>query len=204
MTATEGAQSDSRTLREYVRVLRRHKLILLASLIVVPALALAFSLQQQRLYSASARVYLSFKNIASQLNNTGPNQGPTEDADRLTQTQAGLANSSLVAQRTLAAADLPYRSPNKFLSNSSVTSAVNADFLLFSVRDPNPATAVKLANQYARQFTIYRLELDTASLASAQREVKSSLGALSTTQRHSALYTSLLAKLQQLKTLQAL
>lgn len=204
MTATEGTQSDSRTLREYVRVLRRHKLILIASLIVVPALALAFSLQQQRLYSASARVYLSFKNLASELNNTGPNQGPTEDADRLTQTQAGLADSSLVAQRTLVASDLPHRSASKFLSNSSVTSAVNEDFLLFSVRDPDPATAVKLANQFARQFTIYRLELDTASLASAQREVQSSLGVLSPAQRHSALYSSLIAKLQQLKTLEAL
>jgi tyrosine-protein kinase len=204
MSATDGAPSDSRTLREYVRVLRRHKLILIASLVVVPALALVFSLHQQRLYSASARVYLSFQNLASELNNTGPNQGPTEDANRLTQTQAELATSTLVAQRTLTAAHLSGRSMSKFLSSSSVTPATNADFLLFSVRDPNPATAVKLANQYARQFTIYRLELSTVSLASAQREVQSSLGVLSPAQRHSALYTSLIAKLQQLKTLEAL
>jgi succinoglycan biosynthesis transport protein ExoP len=204
MSSPETPARDTRTLREYLRVLRRHIKLLLVVTLLVPAIALAFSLRQQPLYSATARVYLSYKNVPAELESAGPNQGPTEDAERLTQTQAELASSALVARRTLQAAGLPGRSVESFLNHSSVSAAVNADFLLFTVRDRHPATAVVLANRYARNFTQYRLELDTASLVNAQHEVQASIGALSPSQRQSSFDTNLVNKLQQLKTLKAL
>ena len=47
------------------------------------------------------------------------------------------------------------------LANSSVSANPTADLLTFSVTDPVPANAEKLATAYANAFTVYRRRLDT-------------------------------------------
>ena len=55
------------TLRDYLGVLRRHKWIILGAVLLLPALAVAASLQQQRLYQATAEVLISHQNLAASL-----------------------------------------------------------------------------------------------------------------------------------------
>jgi polysaccharide biosynthesis transport protein len=192
------------TLRDHLRMARRRKWIILQAALLVPAAAVAFSLQQERLYEASSEVLLSRQNLAAALTNT-PDMTLSSDAARLVETQANLARVPDVAARTLTNAEVSDRTAQELLDSSTVSAKANADLLEFSVTDPSPALAVRLATEYARQFTIYRRELDTAALQRARESLSSRLAGLEGAgDRDSALYANLVAKEQQLRTMEAL
>jgi polysaccharide biosynthesis transport protein len=198
------SQGQSSSLRDYLRVLKRRKWLVIQAIALVPAAAIAISLSQQTLYQAGSEVLLSRQNLAATLTNT-PDATLSQDADRLVQTQASLARVPAVAKRVLTAARVSDRTPQDFLDSSAVSARTNADLLEFTVTDPDPALAARLSSEYAKQFTIYRRQLDTVALQRAQHELDGQLKALEAAgDRNSALYASLLDKQQQLRTLEAL
>jgi succinoglycan biosynthesis transport protein ExoP len=192
---------QSSSLRDYLRVVRRRKWIILQAVVLVPLAAVAFSLRQPNLYQASSQVLLSNQNLASALTGTQQSTGVSLQADRVAQTQADLARVPQVANATLTAVGL-HRSPAELLSHSSVAAKQNADLLQFSVTDHDPALAARLATAYAGQFVRYRQQLDTASLQRARSEVQQKIDAL--TEQRGPLYQSLVEKDQQLATMEAL
>jgi Mrp family chromosome partitioning ATPase/capsular polysaccharide biosynthesis protein len=198
------AGSDASTLRDYLQVARRRKWVILMALVLVPGGAVALSLEQERLYEASAEVLLSQQNLGAALTGTDdPNAG--QQPDRLAQTQASLARVPSIAASVLRETGLRDRSPEELLSASSVSARPNTDLLVFEVTDPDPAMASLLATEYARQFTQYRLELDTSALVRARKEVAGQIARLKARgERKSALYVSLVDKEQQLRTMEAL
>jgi polysaccharide biosynthesis transport protein len=190
------------TLRDYVEVLKRRKWVVLLPLVVVPVAALLLSLRQPALYEASAQVLISRENLATQLE--GLADPTTQDPGRTTQTQAQLARVPEVARRALKTAKLD-RSPSELLGASSVTSTPETDLLVFRVRDAAPNVAALLANAYAKEFTIYRRELDADVLAGARSRVRSALDALGAQgERGSPAYNTLLEKDRQLLSMEAL
>lgn len=201
---TSGRTDESgTTIRDYVRVARRRKWIILQAVVLVPAAAIAFSLTQTKLYQATAEVLLSRQNLAAALTGT-PDATANLQADRITETQASLARVPDVARRVLRATGV-VMTPEEFLAASSVSPKQNADLLVFTVTDRVPGRAKTLASAYAQQFTRYRAELDTRALARARIEVETKLGELSRTgDRQSELYRSLVDKQLQLSTLEAL
>jgi succinoglycan biosynthesis transport protein ExoP len=199
----EGRHGAS-SLRDSLRVVSRRKWVILQAALLVPAAAVLFSLQQSRLYEASSEVLLSRQNLAAALTDT-PDVTLSEDAARLVETQAKLARVPAVAAAALAEAEVIDRTPHQFLDSSKVSGVPNADLLQFAVTDRSPAVAVRLASAYARQFTIYRRQLDTAALERARGEVSERLTALEESgERQSALYATLAEKEQQLRTMEAL
>jgi succinoglycan biosynthesis transport protein ExoP len=201
---TEAATRESSTIHAYLAVLRRRKWVFLQAVVWVPLAALVWSLQQSPLYEASSAVFLSRQNLAATLSGT---QDPNayQQADRVAQTQADLARTPEVARRALEEAKIGDRSPEDLLAQSSVTPEANADLLVFRVHDGNPITAAKLATAYATQFTSYRRKLDTASFQRAAREVAARIKQLHAARdRRSPLFASLVAKEQQLRTLEVL
>jgi tyrosine-protein kinase len=197
--------SDSTTLRDYLNVVRRRKWIILLALVLVPAAAILFSLQQERLYQANAEVLIGRQNLAASLTGT---VDPTvyQQADRIIQTQANLARVPDVARRVLEEAGIAgSETPREFLSRSSVSAKQNADLLEFKVTDPSPRRAAELATVYANQFKTYRREIDTTSLERARLEVAKRIAQLDRAGKpNSALYASLVDKEQQLATMEAL
>jgi polysaccharide biosynthesis transport protein len=190
------------TLRDYLEVLKRRKWVVLLLLVLVPVVAVLLSLRQPALYEASAQVLISRENLATQLE--GLTDPTTADPGRTTQTQAQLARVPEVARKALKAAELD-RSPSDLLGASSVTSTPETDLLVFRVRDAAPDVAALLANEYARQFTIYRRDLESDVLEGARERVQSELEALKARgDGDSAAYDSLLEKDQQLLTMEAL
>lgn len=192
------------SLRDYLLVLRRRKWLLLLSIVVVPAVAVALSLRQKPEYQASAEVLLSRQNLAALLNNL-PDQTLSGDPTRLAETQADLARVPEVARRALALGHITNLAPGELLSRSSVSAKGNADLLEFNVRDRNARVAALLATLYARGYIRYRATLDTAALARARSGLLTRIHALEATgDTGSALYASLIDKEQQLATMQAL
>lgn len=195
---------DHSGVREYLAVLRRRKWILLGAVIAVPAIAVALSMQQTPLYQGTAQVLLGHLNLATSL--TGQQDlTPLLDPGRLAETEANVAAVPTVAKRVLDAEGLSDRTPVDFLSQSSATAKPNADILDFSVTDPDQALAGTLATEYAKQFTAYRHELDTAALSRARQEVEQKLDQLEATgEQKSQLYATLAGKEQELRTMEAL
>jgi len=191
------------SLSDHLRVARRRKWVILQAVIVVPAAAILFSLQQPRLYEASSEVLLSRQNLAAALTDT-PDVTLSQEAARLVETQANLARVPAVAERTLAKTNVA-GTPQEFLDASEVSAKANADLLEFKVTNASRAVAARLASEYARQFTVYRRQLDTAALQRARRELGRRLTQLEQSgDSRSALYASLAEKEQQLRTMEAL
>lgn len=195
---TEGAN-----LQHYLNVLRRRKWIVLQAIVIAPLVAVLFSLRQEHLYRASAEVLINTKDLSVLL--VGGGGGTFRTAERIADTEANLAQVPDVAIRTLRAAGVKDRTPAEFLARSSVKPKPDADLLTFSVTDPIPALAARLATAYARAFTAYRTALDTGTLQRARREVASQLKQLELIgQKDSPLYLSLLNKEQLIRTMETL
>ena len=164
-------RSDA-ALSHYLRILRRGLWLVVLTTALAAVGALYASHREQKLYRSSADVLLSSQNLAANLSNI---QSSNEDPNRVAATQADLAQTPPVAALALRLAHLSSRTPQQFLSRSSVSSASNADILTFSVNDPSPAVAQRLAQSYAIAYTRFRKQLDTASISQALRKVETRL-----------------------------
>lgn len=201
---TGGHAIQATTLRDYLHVVRRRKWIVLQAVVLVPLAAVLVSLHQQKLYEASAQVFLSSQNLAAQLTGT-QSTGINLTPDRIAQTQADLARVPEVAQRVLRAVPDSRLTASEFLADSNVSTETNADLLTFHVTNHVPALAERLVNAYAAAYTVYRRQLDTASIAKALDGVNARVRNLQLSgDQHSALYSSLVDRQQTLQTMEAL
>jgi Mrp family chromosome partitioning ATPase/capsular polysaccharide biosynthesis protein len=201
----DGFREGVTNLRDYLQVLRRRRWLVIATVALVGGAALAHSLTQTPVYQGSAEVLLSRQNLANALTNTNDPTANAQDFDRIAQTQADLATAPTVADRTVQAVGLPMSERDGFQGNAEVKAKPNADILVFRVRNTDPVRATKLTNEYARQYTIYRGQLDTNALVKARQELKRKLDQLlASGQKNPSLVNSLNAKDQQLSTLEAL
>jgi tyrosine-protein kinase len=178
--------------------------IVLLCVILVPAASTYFSVRQTPQYQSSAEVYINKQNLASAL--TGIEDTTLfVDEERAAETQASLASVPEVARSALRNANVRNRTPDQFLQQASVAPKGLTDILEFSVVDPDPDLAKRLASAYAQAFTVYRGKLDTESLVRAHTEVSAELERMREEGRQDEdLYKSLQANQQQLQTLQTL
>jgi tyrosine-protein kinase len=195
--------NDGSAVREWLRLLQRQRWIVLTAVVLVPLVAFWVSHSQQALYEASAAVLVNEQSPTSSALKI--NSSPTSPPDRYAATQAALARVGTVAVMATKAAALPGHTAGGLLANSSVSANPNADLLTFSVTDPVPAVAERLATAYATAFTAYRRQLDTQAVASAATDVRRRLDALHASGRdRSALARQLSTTLGDLQAMQTL
>jgi capsular exopolysaccharide synthesis family protein len=189
---------------DLARLARRRWRIIAVIAVLAPALALGLSLQQRKQFAAVAEVLISRQNLANALTNTqDPNLNT--DEDRMIRTQATLARNAEVTSRALRAAGLGNRDPEKFGDYARVDEQPLADVLAFTVRDPSPQVAERLATAWATEFSAYRRSLDTAAIVEARASVERSLAELSRGGLgQSAQAGALEGEAQQLRTLETL
>jgi polysaccharide biosynthesis transport protein len=192
------------TIREFLAIVWRRKWVVLLVIVLVPAAAVALSVRQPKLYQASARVLLSWQNLANELTGTS-GSSVAQQPDRLAQTQAAVAQTSGVAKQVLAKIPGAHLTTGAFLADSSVSTNPNADILVFDVTNGSPAMAARLANEYAKQYTIYRRTLDNAAIVRARASVQAALKRLNGQgNSRSQLHADLVNRDQTLATMQAL
>lgn len=187
-------------LHERLRVLYRRKRIVIVTFVIVALATVGFTLHEQRLYTAKAQVVLSNQNLASALTNTEQFTGVTVTPTYLAQTQADVARSPELARLTLSAANFR-ETPATFLANSTVAPLADANLLVFSVTDRAPAKARALASAYAQQYVSFSRGIATAALVRARQELQA---AMASNVGNKSLHAQLVAKDQQLATLEAL
>ena len=181
----------------------RRKLLVAAVFVVVVGSAVAFTLYQSPLYEGSAQVVLSRQGVAAYLYGFS-DTNPSQPASRYVDTQAQVARTAPVAAAVIEAAGLRGQTVDSFLRASSVKTDPNLDVLTFTVTNPSPANASRLARFYAAQFLKYQQELDLNAIASARAGITTEVDQLRAAgDTSSAAYKALLDKAQQLDVLVA-
>jgi polysaccharide biosynthesis transport protein len=199
----ESAGHEVRTIRDYARVVRRRRWLILSIAVLVPMAALLYSLSRSPLYRASAEVLINRTTFVPDV--TGAQGTFNQQPDRVAKTEASVAEVPAVAERVLKAAGVTDLTIQEFLAHSSATAKPDADLLVLSVEAGDPERAALLATTFAREFTDYRKELDTAAIRRAREGIDDQLEELSPpTRSERALYAELQTKTQQLQTAEAL
>jgi tyrosine-protein kinase len=165
------------SLRDYLHVLNRHKLLIIVTTLLVGAASYLLSVRETARYEATAQVLLSTADLPSLLTNT-QNPNTAVPPERNAATQAQLARVPEVARRALSAARVDDRTPSRFLADSRVAADPSSDLLSFTVDDRHPNVAERLATAYAGAFIRYRFEIDSAPFAAANRRLERRLAAL--------------------------
>jgi Mrp family chromosome partitioning ATPase/capsular polysaccharide biosynthesis protein len=177
-------------LRPYLSVLARRWTVIVPAIVVVPLVALVLASGQQKQYSASSQVLLTYSSPGASLNGLATPY-PGTSPDRNVSTQAALARDPAVAQQALILSRIR-GSGSELLANSSVSSPNDSDLLEFTVEDSSPARAETLATNYARAYTSYRTRIDTQAITSALAGVNRQLADLAATgQTGTATYGTL-------------
>jgi tyrosine-protein kinase len=194
---------EEQALQDYLSAMWRRKWMILSVVLITTGITYVASSFQHPEYRANAKVLLGQQDLVAAITGT-QDQGGTQP-DRLVQTLSDLARVPIVAERAVSAAGVRNITATQLLDSSSVTPNADSDVINFSVRNPDPAVAKRLATAYATAFRSYRHELNTVSLNRAQANVARRLHALEqSNQRDTALYGYLIGKSEQLQTLEAL
>jgi succinoglycan biosynthesis transport protein ExoP len=196
--ATPEGERVVPTLVDYLQVLRRRRWMFIATVVLVPAIAVALTMRQSPSYKASAQVLLDRDNVM------GSQAAPTDPVREL-QTQAELAGVPAVAERAIRAARVRNLTATDLLKWSSVAPALGSDFLTFSVTISDPEIAKRLATAYAKSYVDYRQDSDKQELKVARTAVQNRLGRLQRTGlTGSAEYRGLVREDRRLANLEAL
>ena len=200
---SDDTSTTPNALADYLAILGRRKWVIIQALILAPVAAVLLSLSQPAQYQAVSNVLLSQQDIASQV--SGIQANPSQDPIRFVQTQAQLARVPQVAERAVQLAGVRDLTAAGLLASSDVVPKTDADVLRFIVSGRDPAIALRMANAYAKAFTEYRQQLETASIQSARNQLLDRLQQLRTAGKtNTDQYTGIADKEQQLRTLQLL
>src|SRR3954466_7427730 len=185
-----------------MRVLRRRIGVVLICALLVPAAALAFSLSQEKQYSASASLLFRDPQLDQKLFGSTV-FAPSSDPAREAATNAKLASLEVVAARTSKALG-GSPAPSDISSRIRVESAGQSDVVSITATDPKPSFAAKLANTFAQQFIAFRRDADRSKVSSAQQLVQEQLKRLTPIERSGAQGGALRQRSEQLQILAAL
>jgi succinoglycan biosynthesis transport protein ExoP len=200
---TSDQSLEPAPLRTYVTVLARRKWLFMLVLLAGPVAAVLVSLLGELLYEARAQVLLSDRDLAGAI--SGTQAPPAVDPNRVVDTQARIARTPDLARRVLRSADVGSKTADEFLAASNVSPDRSTNVLEFSVVDPVPGTAERLATAYAQQFVLYTRAIETSAIERARRGVTAQMSRLARRgARDSPLYARLAEQAQTLRTMAAL
>ncbi len=200
----EGLASPEATLRDYVRIVWRRKLIVVGMCFILVALALAYSFVKTPLYEAAATlVYEPSIDVTDPLS-TNAVDASTREVE-LNSVGSLIASPGLIssARASLKPEDLA----NGFAVKAApeqTTGAGSGSTVLITAVSTDPETAARAANGYALAFTDFRRQQVRDRLRQAEEAVQSKLDEFtSEASRQTADYVTLLQRLQDLQISQA-
>lgn len=196
MTAFDTASQSTVTVRAYVQLLWRRKWLVLAAVIVAPAIAYVFTARQATLYQASAQVLLLTPTTAT----ATPTSGFVEPSIPNTiDTQTTLARSTPVAELAISHGHLGIP-VGTFLGETWLYFDASGSIATFGATTSDPASAPRIANAYAHAYVNYRYASETSGLKATAKTLETRLAATPRGAGRAALN----AQLQQVIAAQAL
>jgi capsular exopolysaccharide synthesis family protein len=166
--ASEDSASAA-AFRDYLRVLRSRRYIVLFAVLIITGSAIAVSVVQTPVYSASAQVLLKPANADTVFN---PATGQVTDPTRAIETEVQLLEGQPI--RDAVRAELGHAPPVK----SSVIGQTNV--IRVTVDDTDAKAAAALANSYARHYVDYRRNQVVDAMLAAGQQVQTKIADLQT------------------------
>ena len=200
----DEARHGVTTLRDFLRIAWRRKVILIICVMVTPLAAAFFSIRQPDTFEASAKVLLKRTDVASSV---GRVTDPTlaTDPERDAQTQAIVARDPKIL--VAAAKDLGRTGPDAagdLFDRSAVATEEGTDILRFVVSGEDPDAIVDEVNAYAEQYTEYRSQLDTREIKQTLEDAQKQIASLPDTPATQGILESLKAQRDTLTTMLSL
>jgi len=179
-----------------LRIVRRRKWVFLQALIVVPALALVFSLTQEDEYTATAT--LLFRPAPDAISEDETVLDPTREAA----TNSELVGLPIVAER--AAKELDSVSAGEILSSVTVEPSSEADTAKIEATTESPGLSAEMANAYGKAYIDFRRQADRAQVQDAIDVAEAGLERLSPEEQAGNEGAALNEQLDTLRLTQAL
>jgi capsular exopolysaccharide synthesis family protein len=186
------------SLEEVLRVLRRRWLLIIACFLLATGAALAYSLSQEKEYTATAALVFNNTQLSQQvagLQATGGGDPAIQQGTNVELVQLGTtaAKTAQLVGHNLTADDIR--------QNLIVTSDAKSNIVRVSATSTTPALAAQIANAYTREFVKEQQMASGQYFSSALALVEKQLAALSPTQQSSSAGLALQDRAQSLKIL---
>lgn len=191
--------SEETYLTFFASALRRRWMVVLACVVVVPAVALLISQQGSKEYSAKAEVLFGETHYEQVL--FGSSSIPAPDPTRQAATNLKLVDLEAVSKRVGSELGV---SSSQVREAISVAPQGETDLVSVTATWGDPNFAARLANAYVRQYIVLSRGAEQAKLRQAQRTVEQQLEEMSSTEVESAEGSALQARANQLRVLAAL
>jgi capsular exopolysaccharide synthesis family protein len=179
-------------------VLRRRYPIVIVCVVVAVVVALAYSLQSQKLYTATASLLFNDTPLSQQI--AGLQAVPNSNQQSQQDTNTELLKLGNLAQAT--AAEVGHSlTPQDVTSSLAIAPQGDTTLVNVSATLPSPGLAAHVANTYARVFVNQQENGNREYYAAALATVEKQLAQLSPTQAHGAQGLALQNRAQSLATL---
>jgi capsular exopolysaccharide synthesis family protein len=197
-------RQDTVRLEDYLRIARDKAWIIGLTIAVVAVIALYLSLTTTPLYSTSARLVYQKNDLELAVSDYGLNTYDYDKDRTIATAVAAIRDSETLGEAVKA--DLPGYdgSARSLMGMVSVGTSEGSDLVDISAVSTNPQEAANVANAYARQFIIYRQQVDRATVAAAREVVKGQLDSLSPEDLQGDYGLMLREKMETLRILEAM
>lgn len=196
VSRTEGV------LEQGLRIVRRRKWIFLQALVLIPLIALALSLTQEKQYTAEAKLLFRASPLGSIADPSDENA--FIDPAREAATNDQLVTLPVVAERALELLERDGITGVDVLSSVAVDSGGEADIATISATTPTPALSAQVADAYGEAYIDFRRESNQDQLEGAIRLIEDSIAELSEEELALDEGQELLNSLDELETAQQL
>jgi receptor protein-tyrosine kinase len=160
-------------LRDYLRVIRSRKWVIVQAVIIVTVAALVTSLLQPKTYEGEAKVLISEKDTGAALFGTVLPELSSQP-ERGLQTQVQLVQLRPLAEVTIRRLGLQ-ESPEVLLKRVDVSAVGQTNIISVKATDASPERAAQIANGIAQAYVDWSKEIKRASIKAAADEVEQRL-----------------------------
>lgn len=164
------AEQGSTPLQRTLASAHRNWVLLLICILLVPAAALVYSLAQTPEYTASASVLFS-------------DEITGVDPERIAATNLQLGSLEQIATGTAEALPEAGYTGKQIGDKVEANSAGLSDVIKISATDPAPKTAALIANEFAKQFVVFRRDAGKAKIVKSKELVEAQLDQLTPEER---------------------
>jgi receptor protein-tyrosine kinase len=181
-TLKSSGDQGQAPLDRIVTILRRNAKLLAVCAVLVPAVALVYSLTQAKEYTASATLLFRDPGLDEKLFGTALfNQD--EDPQRAAATNLQLVSLRQVSERTARELESTGLTADAIESKVTVEPVGESDLIAVDAVDGDPKRAADLANAFAANYIAFRRDADRAKVSEAQALVQQELDALTEVER---------------------
>jgi len=176
MSESYGRQPERAETPDYLRIIRVRAWVIVLAIIVVVGATMIHTLGTTPQYVASSQLVFQPNSLDKTL--FGVQVYPDSDQPRDVETAAKLVKVEQVAEAVKQDLRSPY-STGQLLAMVDVTTSSADNLLVITCQNPDANAAAEVANSFAKQFVLFRMNTDKATVVAARDLVQKQLEGLS-------------------------